>query len=88
MTVAFLRTFVLVSAGALLFGHNIVRWAAGRSSAVEVVPALVIACGTVAAGLALLAPPEPLALAVRAGALGLIVAGVLALVRRRSRALT
>lgn len=88
MTFAFLRTLVLVSAGALVFGHNLVRWASGRATALEVVPALTIACGTIAAGLALLAPPEPLTLAVRFGALGLIVAGVLAMVRRRTRALS
>ncbi len=88
MTIAFLRALVLVSCGAALFGHGLVRWAARRATGVELAPTFAVALGTIAAGLALQAGGGPLAVAVQIAALALVVSGILALVRRRSRTLS
>lgn len=87
MTFAFFRSLALVSFGALLVGHTLVRWAARKADGDELAPSFAIGFGTVAVGLALQATGG-LATAVLLGALALIVAGLLALVRRRSRSLS
>jgi len=88
MTIAFLRALVLVSFGAVLFGHGLVRWAARRATGVELVPTFAVALGTVVAGLALQAGNGTVAVAAQMAALALVVSGILVLVRRRSRTLS
>lgn len=87
MTFAFLRSLVLVSFGAFVVGHALVRLAAHKAGAGESGPSIAIGFGTVAVGLALQVPGAAAA-AVELAALALIVGGLLALIRRRSRTLT
>ena len=86
MTYEFVRSLVLVTVGALLAGHAVVRWARRRADAAELSASLAIGCGVVAAGLALRAG-DAAGGSVLLGALALIVAGLLAVARRRSRTL-
>jgi hypothetical protein len=84
MSLDILRTLVLVTLGAFVAGHVVVRWAVRKADRDEIVPSLAIGFGSIALGLAL---PEPgtLAFAVELGALGLLVTGLLTLARRRLR---
>jgi MYXO-CTERM domain-containing protein len=87
MTHTIIRSIVLVTVGALLAGHTLVSWARRQGDVGERAPALVIACGIVAAGLALQGDDD-VSSGVLLGALALIVAGLLALARRRARTLS
>ena len=84
MSLAFLRTLVLVTLGAFVAGHVLVRWAARKADRDEIVPSLAIGFSSIALGLAL-NEPGTLAFAVELGALGLLVTGLLTLARRRLR---
>ena len=84
MSLAFLRTLVLVTLGAFVVGHVAVRWAARKADRDEIVPSLAIGFGSIALGLAL-REPGTLAFGVELGALGLLVSGLLTLVRRKVR---
>jgi hypothetical protein len=88
MTIAFLSALVLVSFGAVLFGHGLVRWAARRATGIELVPTFAVGLGTIVAGLALQAGDGTMAVAAQLAALALVVSGILVLVRRRSRSLS
>ncbi len=85
MSIDFVHGLILVTVGALLAGHTLVRWARRRGDASERGPALAIACGAVAAGLALRGH-DALSAGITLGALALILAGLLILGRRRARA--
>jgi len=87
MTYSFIRSLVLVTVGALLAGHTLVRWARKSGDAGELAPTMAIGFGIVAAGLALQGSDD-VSGGVLLGALALIVAGLLALARRRSRSLS
>jgi len=87
MDVGFLGSLALVTLGALLAGHTLFRWARRRGDAGERAPALAIACGIVAAGLALRGR-DAVSTGVLLGALALIAAGLVALARRRERPLS
>ncbi len=87
MNFTFIRSLVLVTVGALLAGHTLFRWARGQGTEGERAPSLAIACGCVAAGLAL-EGHDAVSSGVLLGALALIVAGLLTLARRRSRSLS
>ena len=84
MSLDFLRTLVLVTLGALVAGHVLVRWAARKADRDEIVPSIAIGFGSIALGLALV-EPGTLAFAVDLGALALLVTGLLMLVRRKLR---
>jgi Na+/proline symporter len=84
MSLAFLRTLVLVTLGAFVAGHVLVRWAARKADREEIVPSLAIGFSSIALGLAL-NEPGTLAFAVELGALGLLVTGLLTLARRKLR---
>ena len=84
MSLAFLRTLVLVTLGAFVAGHVLVRWAARKADRDEIVPSLAIGFSSIALGLAL-NEPGTLAFAVELGALGLLVTGLLTLARRKLR---
>ena len=84
MSLAFLRTLVLVTLGAFVAGHVLVRWAARKAERDEIVPSLAIGFSSIALGLAL-NEPGTLAFAVELGALGLLVTGLLTLARRKLR---
>ena len=84
MSLAFLRTLVLVTLGAFVVGHVLVRWAARKADRDEIVPSLAIGFSSIALGLAL-NEPGTLAFAVELGALGLLVTGLLTLARRKLR---
>ncbi len=85
MSIDFVHGLVLVTVGALLGGHTLLRWARRRGDATERGPALAIACGAVAAGLALQGD-DALSAGITLGALVLILAGLLVLGRRGARA--
>jgi len=87
MTFTFIRSLVLVTVGALLAGHTLFRWARGQGGSGERAAALLIACGIVAAGLALNGRGS-VSSGVLLGALALVAAGLLALARRRGRSLS
>lgn len=87
MTLSFLATLALVTAGALLAGHTLVRWGRRTAEAGETATALAIAAGTVSVGLALQAQ-GPLSAGLQLAGLALIVVALLALIRRRSRTLS
>jgi Na+/proline symporter len=84
MSLAFLRTLVLVTLGAFVAGHVLVRWAARKADREEIVPSLAIGFSSIALGLAL-NEPGTLAFAVELGALGFLVTGLLTLARRKLR---
>jgi len=84
MTFAVIRSLLLVTAGALVVGHTIVQWGRRRADAAVIAPALAIGFGTVAVGLALLGTGGAAAV-VEVCALVLIIGGLVALVRSRSR---
>jgi hypothetical protein len=84
MSIAILRTLVLVTLGAFVAGHVAVRWAARKADRDEVVPSIAIGFGCIALGLAL-AESGTLAFGVALGALALLVAGLLLLARRKLR---
>ena len=84
MSLAFLRTLVLVTIGAFVAGHVAVRWAARKAERDEIVPSLAIGFGIVALGL-VLNEPGTLAFAVELGSLGLLATGLLMLLRRKLR---
>ncbi len=84
MGIGFVHSLILVTVGALLAGHTLLRWARRRGDATERGPALAIACGAVAAGLALQGD-DTLSGGITLGALALIVAALLVLARRRAR---
>jgi hypothetical protein len=84
MNLDFLRTLVLVSLGAFVAGHVAVRWAARKAERDEIVPSIAIGFGSIALGLAL-RESGTLAFAVQLGSLGLLVSGLLTLVRRKVR---
>ena len=86
MSYGFIRSLVLVTVGALIAGHALFRWARKRGDAGELAASLAIALGTVATGLALQSR-DGLGAGVLLGALALIVAGLVALARRRSGSL-
>lgn len=86
MSFDFLRSLVLVTVGALLAGHTLFRWARRHGDPGERGPALAIACGIVAAGLALRGHDD-VSTGVLLGAFALIVGGLLTLARRRARSL-
>ena len=86
MSFAFIRSLVLVTVGALLAGHTLFRWARGQGDAGERGPSLAIACGIVAAGLAL-EGHDAVSTGVLLGGFALVVGGLLALARRRARSL-
>ena len=86
MTIALLRTLALVTVGTFLAGHGLVRWAAGKAAPVALAPTFAIALGCIATGLAHQAD-GPAASLLGIAAAVLVLAGVLAVVRRRSRAL-
>ncbi len=83
MTYGLVRTLALVTLGSGLAGHALVRWARRKGDAGDTGASLAIACGIVAAGLALQGNDDVSA-GVLFGALALIVAGLLAVARRRS----
>lgn len=87
MSFTFIGSLVLVTVGALLAGHTSFRWARGQGDAGERVPSLAIACGSVAAGLAL-DGHDAVSTGVLLGGLALLVVGLLALARRRARSLS
>jgi hypothetical protein len=84
MSIAILRTLVLVTLGAFVAGHVAVRWAARKADRDEIVPSLAIACGSIALGLALV-ESGTLAFGVDLAALALLATGLLLLVRRKVR---
>lgn len=84
MTFAFIRSLLVVTAGALVIGHAVVQWGRRRADAAVVAPALAIGFGAVAVGLALLGTGGAAAV-VEVCALALVIAGLVALIRRRSR---
>ncbi len=84
MDIGLVGSLVLVTVGALLAGHTVVRWARRAGAAGEHGPALAVACGTVAVGLALRGG-DTLSTVILCGALALMVAGLLAFARRRAR---
>jgi hypothetical protein len=87
MTLSFLATLFLVTVGALLAGHTLVRWGRRKGDAAETATALAVAAGTVSVGLALQAQ-GPLAAGLQFSGLALILVALLALIRRRSRSLS
>ena len=87
MTLTFFGTLVLVTLGALLAGHTLVRWARRKGDAGENATALAIAAGTVSVGLALQAQGA-LAAGLQFSGLALILVALLALIRRRSNSLS
>jgi multisubunit Na+/H+ antiporter MnhB subunit len=87
MTLTFLTTLVLVTVGALLAGHTLVRWARRKGDAIEHTTALAVSAATVSEGLALQAQGA-FAAGLQLSGLALIAVALLALVRRRSRSLS
>lgn len=87
MTLRFFATLILLTAGAALAAHALVRWARRRGAASQTTTALAIAAGTTAVGLALQAH-GPLAAGLQFGGLALIVVALLALIRGRSGSLS
>ena len=84
MSLEFLRTLVLVTLGAFVAGHVLVRWALRKADRDEIVPSLAIGCGSIALGLAF-RESGTLPFAVELGALALLATGVLRLARRKLR---
>jgi hypothetical protein len=87
MTLTFFGTLVLVTLGAVLAAHTLVRWARRKGDAGEIATALAIAAGTIAVGLALQSEGA-LAAGLQFSGLALIAVALLALIRRRSRSLS
>ncbi len=87
MTLSFFGTLVLVTLGAVVAAHTVVRWARRKGDAGEVATALAVAAGIVAVGLALQAEGA-LAAGLQFGGLVLVMVALLALIRRHSRSLS
>jgi hypothetical protein len=87
MTLSFFGTLVLVTLGAVLAAHTLVRWARRKADAGEIATALAVAAGMVAVGLALQAEGA-LAAGLQFSGLVLIMVALLALIRRHSRSLS
>ena len=86
MTPTLIRTLALVTVGALMLGHGVVRLAARQVTGAALAPTFAIALGTIAVGLAHQASGA-LALALQGASAALVMAGLVVLVRRRSRSL-